>query len=136
MRTDCRHNLASKVIWCLSKKGVETFVYNRREGRNRHISYLSEASPFICFPVCELPLYVQGRPLVCFECLPAYEKRLSLQRVIVAPENLLIFWYCCRYGPCYPLLYRFLSSMTPSLGGSDHHNGGSICPAVLLGATF
>jgi len=108
------------------QKGVETFVYNRREGRNQHISYLSGASPFIYFPVCVLPLYVQGWALVYFECLPAYEKRLSMQRVIVAPGNSLIFLFCCRYGPCYPLLYCFLSSMTPSLDQT------TVMPAVSV----
>lgn len=129
MRTDCRYSLVSKVTWCLSKKEWRRLcIIGLKVEIN--IFHMSGASPFICFPVCELPLYVQGRTVLCFECLPAYEKRLPMRGVIVAPGNFLIFWYCCRYGPCYSLLYCFLSSMSPSLGGSDHVSIQQFCLAL------
>lgn len=132
MRNYCRCNLVSKVTWCLSEKEWRRLSIICVKA-DINIFHMSRASPFICFPVCELPLYVQGRALVCFVCLPANEKRLSMRGVIVASGNLLIFWSCCRYGPCYLVLYCFLSSMSPSLGGADHVSvrQSETCPSVL-----
>jgi len=134
MRNYCRYNLVSKVTWCMSEKEWRRLSIIAIIGVKGEINIfrMSGASPFICYTICELPLYMQGRTLVCFDCLPAYEKRVSMRGVIVAPGTLLIGWPCCRYGPCYLVLYCFISSMSPSLGGSDYVS----IAAVLLVATF
>jgi hypothetical protein len=126
MRTYWRHNLVSKVIWCLSKKewrrlsiaGLKVEINTFQNCQEFHPSFSSLSVS------C-----VQRRTFICFEFLPVYEYVYQFGELLWLLESCWFFGTAADSG--LVLLSVLLSKQYGTVvGGSDYSNAGSISPTV------